>query len=122
MGNPSPGMRDHPEHQITLDIGTDDVTVTLNGAMVAASTSAVMLREASYPVRAYVPRADITAELSPTTKSTHCPFKGNTVYYDVIAGGETLSNAAWSYDKPYDELAPITGYVAFDDRFEVTTG
>ena len=122
MANPSPGFQRSPNHHIMLDVGTDAVTVTLNGAVVAASTSAVVLREDGYPARAYIPPADITAALVPTAKTTHCPFKGDTVYYDVKAGDETLTNAAWSYDAPYDEMAPITGYVSFDDRFTVAIG
>jgi uncharacterized protein (DUF427 family) len=122
MANPAPGFRDNPDHRILLDTGPDPVTVTLNGDIVAATTSAVILREDGYPTRAYVPRQDVTATLTPTDKTTRCPFKGETTYYNVTAGGETLQDAAWSYETPYDEMAPIAGHVAFDDRFEVKVG
>lgn len=122
MANPSPGLRDRPDHKIMLDTGPDSVTVTLNGAIVAATTMGVVLREDGYPACAYVPWSDITADLSPTDKSTHCPFKGDTVYYTVTVDGSPQENAAWSYQKPYDEMAAIGGHVAFDDRFEVKIG
>lgn len=122
MANPSPGLKRAPNHHIMLDVGTDAVTVTLNGEMIAASSSAVVLREDGYPARAYLPMGDVTAALSPTDKTTHCPFKGDTVYYDVKAGGETLTNAAWSYGEPYDEMVAIKGHVSFDDRFETKIG
>jgi len=122
MANPAPGFRDHPEHKIMLDTGPDPVTVTKDGEIVAATTTAVILREDGYPTRAYVPRRDVTATLTPTGKSTHCPFKGDTTYYDVTVGGQALSNVAWSYEQPYGEMAPIAGHVAFDDSFEVKVG
>jgi uncharacterized protein (DUF427 family) len=119
MANPSPGFRRAPGHRIDLEPGAR-VAVALGDAPVAATEAAVLLREAGYPARAYVPRADVRARLDPTGKTTHCPFKGDTVYYDVTPeGGETLRDAAWSYDRPYDEMAAIAGLVSFDDRFTV---
>ena len=122
MSNPAPGFQSRPDHEILLDTGPDTVTVTLNGTPVAMTSTAVVLREDGYPVRAYVPKGDIMAILVPTAKTTHCPFKGDTVYFDVEAGGERLENAAWAYDHPYDEMTALAGHVAFDDRFTVTIG
>lgn len=122
MANPAPGFRKKPDHRIMLDTGPDPVTVTRNGEIVAMTTTAVMLREDGYPVRAYVPRDDVRARLEPTDRTTHCPFKGDTTYYDVTVGGQALSNVAWSYEQPYEEMAPIAGHVAFDDSFEVKVG
>ncbi len=122
MDNPAPGFRAHPDHKIMLDTGTDAVTIMLGGEIVAMTTAAVILREDGYPARAYVPRGDVTASLSPSAKTTHCPFKGDTRYFDVTAGGTTLDAAAWSYEAPYDEMAPIAGHIAFDERFAITIG
>ncbi len=122
MDNPAPGFRDHPDHSIILDTGPDPVTVMLGGDIVAMTTSAIVLREDGHPVRAYIPKGDIGAALSPTDKTTHCPFKGDTVYFDVKTGNQRLENAAWAYEHPYDEMAPLAGHVAFDDRFEIKIG
>lgn len=120
MANSAPGFKKHPEHEITLRRGAH-VVVRHGGHVVAETTSAVLLDESRYPSRAYVPRADITATLTPTAKTTHCPFKGDTVYFDVDVEGERLAESAWSYESPFDEMAAISGLVAFDDAFEVTT-
>ena len=122
MTNKAPGFVDRPDHKIMLDTGPDPVTVTLNGDIVAVTTAAIVMREDGHPVRAYIPKSDLTAILTPTEKTTHCPFKGDTVYYDVEAAGQRFENAAWSYDHPYDEMAAIAGHVAFDDRFVVKIG
>ncbi|WP_420393595.1 DUF427 domain-containing protein [Acuticoccus sp.] len=122
MDNPAPGFAERPDHKIMLDTGPDPVTVMLDGEIVAMTTMAVMLREDGHPARPYVPHADVTATLTPTDKTTHCPFKGDTVYYDVTAGGTTRPASAWSYEAPYDEMTAIAGHVAFDEGFEVKVG
>lgn len=119
MANPAPGFKSHPEHMITLS-EPRKVTVHQAGRLVAESTAAILLTERGYPPRAYVPRADVVAALTPTEKTTHCPFKGDTTYFDVVVDGAAFPNAAWSYPTPFDEMAPITGHVAFDDTFEIS--
>jgi uncharacterized protein (DUF427 family) len=49
--------------------------------------------------------------------TTTCPFKGEARYFIVRAGGEELSDAAWTYEHPYDEHESLKDRVAFyDDR------
>jgi class 3 adenylate cyclase len=45
---------------------------------------------------------------------THCPFRGNATYWTLRAGGVVAENAAWSYDEPYAEGAPIKSHLSFD--------
>lgn len=122
MGNPAPGFRNHPEHKVLLDTGPDPVTVLAGEAIVAMTTQALIMREDNHPVRAYVPVGDIIATLSPTELTTYCPYKGDTVYFDVTVGGEVFHNSAWSYDHPFDEMKALAGHVAFDDRFTIKIG
>jgi uncharacterized protein (DUF427 family) len=44
---------------------------------------------------------------------THCPWKGEASYYDVIVGGETNRDAAWFYPEPKEAAGEIKGRVAF---------
>lgn len=44
---------------------------------------------------------------------THCPWKGEASYYDVLAGGEVNGDAAWYYPEPSDAAKQIKGRVAF---------
>ena len=50
---------------------------------------------------------------TPTDHSTHCPWKGDSSYYDITVDGETKSNAAWYYPAPKDKAAEIKDHVAF---------
>jgi uncharacterized protein (DUF427 family) len=44
---------------------------------------------------------------------THCPYKGDASYWSIRSGARTVENAVWSYEMPYDDMAPIAGYLAF---------
>lgn len=109
--NPAPGFEKHPEHRITVQPAGIRVRVKLNGEWIADTREALRLEEGKYPPVYYVPRKDVKMErLSRTSHSTYCPFKGHASYFSVQGGPE---NAAWSYEQPYDEMAPIREYLAF---------
>jgi uncharacterized protein (DUF427 family) len=55
---------------------------------------------------------------------THCPWKGEASYYDVVVGGETNEFGAWYYPEPKAGSIErvkkdFTGYVAFWNGIEV---
>lgn len=64
----------------------------------------------------YLPRADITDSLRKADKTTHCPLKGDSTYYDLVdARGDVVAEQiAWSYDAPFDFADAIARLVAFD--------
>jgi uncharacterized protein (DUF427 family) len=103
-----------PDHPITITPNNKRVRVTFGGAVIAETTSALTLKEASYPAVQYIPRADAKMELlKPTTNASHCPYKGDASYFTISAGGKTADNAVWSYETPFPAMAEIAGYLAF---------
>lgn len=122
--NPAPGFARHPGHSIDLQPCPERQRAHFSGLLVADSRHALIVREANYPPVIYFPRADVNMHLmQPTTHSSHCPFKGDASYWS-IAGGQGLGeadgadgadgeNAAWSYERPYDEMMALKGYIAF---------
>lgn len=103
-----------PDHPISITPTAQRVRVTLGGAVVAETTQALTLQEASYPAVQYVPRTDaVMALLEKTGRSTHCPYKGDASYYSIAAGGKRAENAVWSYEAPFPAMAGIAGYLAF---------
>lgn len=103
-----------PDHPITIEPAGRRVVVRAGGKVVADSRAALTLREASYPPVHYIPRADVDmALLTPTSHSTHCPYKGDASYFSIPAGGERAVNAVWSYEGPHPAVAAIAGHVAF---------
>jgi uncharacterized protein (DUF427 family) len=103
-----------PEHPITIGPNPERVRVVFNGHVVADSTRALTLREASLRPVHYIPRAD--ADMSLLVRSTHashCPYKGDAAYYSLSVEGRTAENAVWTYETPYPAMAPIKEHLAF---------
>ncbi|WP_043359935.1 DUF427 domain-containing protein [Belnapia sp. F-4-1] len=103
-----------PDHPITIMPTPQRVRVILGGQVVAETSRALTLQEASYPAVQYIPREDAAMEmLARTPRSTHCPYKGDASYYSIAASGRQAENAVWSYESPYPAMAAIKGYLAF---------
>ncbi len=109
-----------PDHPITIEPNRNRVRVMFNGRVVADSTRSLTLRETSLRPVHYIPRADADmALLVPSAHSTHCPYKGDAVYYSLSVDGRTAENAVWTYETPYPAVAAIKEHLAFyPDRVE----
>lgn len=44
---------------------------------------------------------------------THCPWKGEASYYDIVVDGAVNQAAAWYYPEPKQAAANIKGRIAF---------
>jgi uncharacterized protein (DUF427 family) len=90
------------------------VRVFVGGHAVADSSRTVYLFETGHLPVYYFPREDVRFDLlEPTSHHTHCPWKGDASYYDVVVGDRRVRNAAWAYPAPIDSAAELTDYVAF---------
>jgi class 3 adenylate cyclase len=73
-----------------------------------------VVHETRLPPAYYFPAEDVRMDLlAKTAFSTHCPFKGNASYWTLKVGDRIAENAAWAYEEPYREAAPIRGYLSF---------
>ncbi len=100
--------------------------VTFAGRVVADTTRALTLKEASYPEVFYIPREDADMSLfTRTDHRTHCPYKGDASHFTLEAAGQRADNAVWSYEQPFPAMREIEGYLAFYrnrvDRIEELT-
>jgi uncharacterized protein (DUF427 family) len=103
-----------PDHPITISRSASHIVVKAGGRVIADSTEALALREASYPEVLYVPRKDVDMSLlERTSHSTYCPYKGECSYYSIPAGGDKAVNAIWTYESPYDAVSEIKEHLAF---------
>ena len=112
--NAAPGFTRHPNHRVDIEPGTVHVQVEFDGAIVAATRTALLVLESRHDPVYYVPRRDANMEfLSATDHTSYCPFKGHARYWSINVGERMAENAVWAYDEPYDEALPLQGYVAF---------
>ena len=103
-----------PDHPITIAANPKRVRVSAGNVVIADTTYALTLKEASYPAVQYVPRKDTNmALLTRTDRVTHCPYKGDANYFSIFADGNTIENSIWTYETPFPAMAEIAGYLAF---------
>jgi uncharacterized protein (DUF427 family) len=112
----------HPEikepnagHPITIEPTKGRVQVRINGELIADTTAALGLQEATLPLVQYIPFSHVIQDrLNRTDTSSYCPFKGEASYYSVTtSGGDTVDDVIWTYEQPYPAVAEIAGHVAF---------
>jgi uncharacterized protein (DUF427 family) len=115
MTTPAPTVKiPGPDHPITITPTDGNVTVILDGQVIARSGNALTLQEASYAPVQYIPRKDVDlTQVTATDHTTYCPYKGQASYYSITAGGPRSVNAIWSYEEPHDAMAAIKDYMAF---------
>ena len=103
-----------PNHPITIERNPKRVVVSIGGRVLADSRDALILREAGYPPVQYIPREDVNmALLERSPHATYCPYKGDCAYFSIPLGGERGINAVWTYEAPYEAVAPIKDHLAF---------
>ena len=90
------------------------VKVSHSGQVVAETTKPVLVFETGVATRFYVPAVHVRLEfLTPTEKSSGCPYKGFASYYSVTVNGSELADSAWTYRTPFPAVAPIAGMICF---------
>jgi uncharacterized protein (DUF427 family) len=103
-----------PDHPITISPNPNRIRVSADGVVIAETRRALTLKEASYPAVQYIPREDAKLELlSRTSRTTHCPYKGDANYFSVNAGDKIIENSIWTYERPFPAMAEISGHLAF---------
>ena len=101
-------------HTLIWEPEPKEVRVVLNGATVAETSEAHVLREGKLPPVHYVPLKDIRSEyLERTDHSTTCPFKGDASYWSIVVGDRREENVLWAYEEPIEDAAFLKGYAAF---------
>lgn len=74
----------------------------------------------------YFPPSAISKEFyQPSETHTHCPWKGDASYYNVVVGEQVNADAAWYYPEPMPTAfertkKDFTDYVAFWRGVDVT--
>lgn len=112
---------DEPRHFMRI-VPTEEMFVACIGQTeLARSSQTLKLKEVAYDIYdpvIYFPREDVRmALLARTERSTHCPLKGHTEYFDArLPGGSCRESVAWSYVRVIPPAALIDHYIAFDSR------
>lgn len=116
----SPGHRKWPDHKVQETRLDRHMKVEVGGQVVAESDDVIRLDEDEHPARYYFPRSDVRMEaLQRSDTTSDCPFKGKANYFNLHVDSQTLPDAAWSYETPYDEHSQLKDRLAFyDDKVQ----
>jgi uncharacterized protein (DUF427 family) len=103
-----------PDHPITIEPHAGRVVVRAGGRVVADTTNALALREASYPAVLYLPVADLErSALRDSETTTYCPYKGTASYWSLDTDAGAVEDAVWYYPEPYGAVGEIADHAAF---------
>jgi uncharacterized protein (DUF427 family) len=109
-----------PRHFMRIAPVRHLVVASAAGVELARSTRALKLKEVGHDIYdpvVYFPRADVQlTHLRRSAKTTHCPIKGDTEYFDLDAAGTVVADVAWSYTSVLPLASAIRDHVAFDTR------
>lgn len=114
----SPGHRKWPDHRVHEERVDGRMKVEVEGEVMADSGDVVKVEEDGTIDRYYFARSDVRMDrLERSETTTKCPFKGTARYYHIDVDGRTITDAAWSYEEPFDEHIGLKDRLAFhDDR------
>lgn len=102
-----------PFHRVDARPTSRRYVVRIGDETVADTTAAFVVSETGFDNRIYIPAADVaTDRFDRSTTTTHCPHKGDSVYWSHAASGTT--DVAWSYPEPLEEALRVAGYWSFD--------
>jgi uncharacterized protein (DUF427 family) len=88
--------------------------IRAGGAIIGETKNALELREGTYGPVIYFPRCDIAmALLEKSSRTSHCPWKGDAQYFSIQTKSVLIEDAAWSYGTPLDDVSAIKGHLAF---------
>ncbi len=107
-----------PRHFMRIVPAGRRYTASVGGTTIAASDGSLVVKEVGrdvYDPVVYFPREDVdAAALVSIDKTTHCPLKGDTEYFDLSVGGDDVAAAAWSYVGEMVAGEELQGLIAFD--------
>jgi uncharacterized protein (DUF427 family) len=106
--------QERPDYKIQFEPTARRIRVAFNGEIVADSTRAMLMLESKHLPVYYLPLEDVRPDaIARTEHRSHCPFKGDAVYWTVTVGDRSAENALWAYPDPFVEAPDLRGYAAF---------
>jgi uncharacterized protein (DUF427 family) len=113
---PGPGQEsvwDYPRPP-RLERSDEHVVVAHHGVVLVDTSSAWRVLETSQPPAYYLPPEDVAFEhLRPSSRRTHCEWKGSATYLDLVLDDEQVADVAWCYRDPTPRFLAIRDHVAF---------
>lgn len=106
----------NPYHRVDCRPTQRRLRATVADTVLVDTVDTMILFETSLAPRLYVAPALVRTDLLRLTETTsYCNYKGYATYWSVTVGNTEIVDAAWSYEEPLPESAPIAGLLTFDE-------
>ena len=106
----------NPYHRVDCLQSRRRLQVEAGGVVVVDTVQTVAVYETALEPRLYVsPQLVMGGGLESSPTRTYCRYKGEASYWNLVIGHLVVADAAWSYERPLAESAPILGLVSFDE-------
>ncbi len=104
----------NPYHRVDILPTNRHLLVTVGATTLVDTRDTLALYETGLDPKLYVAKSSVHVELRASDTVTHCPYKGNSTYWDAIVDGNVVHDACWSYEDPLPESIAIKGLVSFE--------
>jgi uncharacterized protein (DUF427 family) len=105
----------NPYHRVDCRPTARRLRVDVAGATLVDTDDTVIVFETSLAPRLYVAPAHVRTELlQASATTTYCNYKGWATHWSAVIDGAVVDDVAWTYEAPFPESLPITGYFSFD--------
>ena len=113
-------LAEAPPHRIAFQPDPRRLRAVVGDTVVLDTVRAHLLHETAILPRIYAPLEDYRQEvLTPTSSSTHCPFKGDARYWTVRADGKEIVDGLWGYAEPTGAAPFLKGFASlYEDRVD----
>ena len=103
-----------PYRRVDVLESSRHVAVHVDGVMMAETDRPRLLLETGMPPIWYVSLAAFNAErLRPAAQRSHCQYKGDASYWDVVTDRRTHEALVWGYPHAVRDAVGLAGHVAF---------
>ena len=111
-----------PFKRVDILASTREIKVSVEGVLLAHTTTAMHLYETGLPVRFYIPLTSVVdpGVLRPSKTRTKCPYKGEAEYYSVEVNGNLHEDLFWYYTRPTLESNKVEGLLCpYNERVDI---
>ena len=109
-----------PAHLLYLHDVDRRIRGEVEGVTVVDTLAARMLHETRLLPRWYFPPDGVRTDLlSPSATTSHCPFKGDAIYWDIRVGDRVVRDAFWEYPKEWPGSPDLVGLLSpYTEKFD----
>jgi uncharacterized protein (DUF427 family) len=97
----------------SIQIKDSHIIIKLNNETLLDTTRSIRVCETASAPTYYFWKEDFKAQFIRTDHTTFCEWKGHGTYWSIKTQDQLIRDAAWSYERPYDEYQIIESLVGF---------